>query len=82
MSCVNELTSQQLYVTHVLFSVTAADALDGFEAFVQCLHAFVMRRDARSCDLCVLELHRVAESFASRVFYVTLVCAIVFGRSC
>ena len=76
--CFSKFSSQLLHVSHVLLSVDIDNALDGFRAVGQCLHGMFMRCHAWMCDVFVLELHRVAETVASCVLDVKLVCVIMF----
>jgi hypothetical protein len=59
-------------------SVFACHALDSFDAISQCLHHFLSVCDGGIGDAFVLELHSVGEAFALGVFYVAIMCAVVF----
>jgi hypothetical protein len=59
-------------------SVFACHALDSFDAISQCMHHFVGVCDGGIGDAFVLELHGVRQAFALGVFYVAIMCAVVF----
>ena len=59
-------------------SVFACHALDSFDAISQCMHHFVGMCDGGIGDAFVLELHGVGQAFALGVFYVAIMCAVVF----
>ncbi len=59
-------------------SVFACHALDSFDAISQCMHHFVGICDGGIGDACVLELHSVGQAFALGVFYLAIMCVVVF----
>jgi hypothetical protein len=59
-------------------SVFACHALDSFDTISQCMHHFVGVCDGGIGDVFVLELHCVRQAFALGVFYLAIMCAIVF----
>ncbi len=59
-------------------SVFACHALDSFDTISQCVHHFVGMCDGRIGDAFVLELHGVGQAFALGVFYVAIMCVVVF----
>ncbi len=59
-------------------SVFVCHALDSFDAISQCMHHFVSMCDGGIENAFVLELHGVGQAFALSVFYMAIMCAIVF----
>jgi hypothetical protein len=59
-------------------SVFACHTLDSFDAISQCVHHFVGVCDGGIGDAFVLELHGVGQMFALGVFYMAIMCTIVF----
>jgi hypothetical protein len=59
-------------------SVFTCHALDGFDTISQCVHHIVGMCDGGIGDAFVLELYGVGQAFAFGLFYMAIMCAIVF----
>jgi hypothetical protein len=59
-------------------SVFACHASDSFDAISQYVHHFVRMCDGGIGDAFVLELHGDGQAFAHGVFYMAIMCAVVF----
>jgi hypothetical protein len=59
-------------------SVFTCHALDDFDTISQCVHHFVGMCDGGIGDAFVLELYGVGQAFAFGLFYMAIMCAIVF----
>ena len=77
---VSGLLQYGVKLLEIIIGFELGETLNSVDARRNGTHNFVSRRDRGICDVLVLKLHCVAESFAVGVFNKTFVCPVMFRR--